>query len=222
MRAGESGDVQEGITKFTPRHTLDVLPAELEAIARQLDGWRTVLVQTGLVGQDPRRYAGLGFGNVSARVQADAPPFLITGTQTGAERLLELEHFCLVTRWNIGANHVESSGETPPSSESLTHAAFYEQSDQVQAVFHGHAPEIWSATDRLGLPASRSDVAYGTTEMAREVERLSRESDLLRVGVMVMRGHEDGVVSIGASADEAGSRLIATLARARGLRQGCK
>jgi hypothetical protein len=50
--------------------------------------------------------------------------------------------------------------------------------------------------------------------MALEVQRLYRESALPSLGILVMGGHEDGVVTFGASAEEAGGILVRQLARA--------
>ena len=56
-------------------------------------------------------------------------------------------------------------------------------------------------------------VDYGTPAMAREVERLFRETDVMEQKLFSMAGHEDGIVGFGASAEEAGAALIETLSR---------
>ena len=50
--------------------------------------WRALLYQHKLIGQDPMRYGGYGYGNLSVRLAPyDAPPalraFIISGSQTG-------------------------------------------------------------------------------------------------------------------------------------------
>ena len=50
--------------------------------------------------------------------------------------------------------------------------------------------------------------------MAREVQRLYRETTFSSLGVLAMGGHEDGVIAIGRTAGEAGECLVRHLARA--------
>jgi L-ribulose-5-phosphate 4-epimerase len=142
--------------------------------------------------------------------------FLVTGTQTGGLSEVGLNHFCVVESYDVARNRVDSFGPLPPSSESLTHGAIYDIAPAARVVFHGHVPEIWSRAPELGLPATRAGVAQGTPEMAREVQRLYRESALPGLGILVMGGHEDGVIAFGASAAEAGAILTRHLARALG------
>ncbi|HEY4222481.1 MAG TPA: class II aldolase/adducin family protein, partial [Myxococcota bacterium] len=105
-----------------------------------------------------------------------------------------------------------SRGPSLPSSESLTHGAIYDVVPGARAVLHAHAPSIFRAA--IALPSTASNVAYGTVAMAREVERLWRSSDLKHERVLVMRGHEDGVIAFGDDLDDAGARLLRVLARA--------
>ncbi|MDX1741214.1 MAG: class II aldolase/adducin family protein, partial [Rhodothermales bacterium] len=143
----------------------------------KLASWRQILSRTGLVGQDPGRYQGAGFGNVSCRV---GPPssgrgsraFLITGTQTGIKRVIGLIDFALVERYDYQENHLTSCGLVKPSSEALTHAALYDMGPQIRCVFHAHSPSIWQRRKELRLATTDQDVGYGTPEMANEVQRL--------------------------------------------------
>ncbi len=101
-----------------------------------------------------------------------------------------------------------------PSSEAMTHGAFYDLTPTIRFVFHVHAPSIWRQATRLRLPTSHSDIAYGTPEMAWEVERLFRSSILPETRVMAMGGHTDGIIGFGHTAQEAGMALVTTLANA--------
>ncbi len=211
----------EGVTRFEASHVTRPLEERVHGeTARALGAWREVLARLGLLGQDPARYAGLGYGNVSARVPplGGVPrgqrPFLVTGTQTAGRRQLSLADFCLVERWDLARNHVDSAGLTPPSSESLTHGALYDVAPAARVVLHAHVPEVWRRARPLGLPATRAEVANGTPEMALEVQRLYRESTFSALGLLVMGGHEDGVLAFGADADQAGAVLVRHLARA--------
>jgi hypothetical protein len=59
------------------------------------------------------------------------------------------------------------------------------------------------------LPATDAEVAYGTPEMAEEFERLYRNTEFPTTGVAVMAGHEEGLISIGQSLQEAANRVLA-------------
>jgi ribulose-5-phosphate 4-epimerase/fuculose-1-phosphate aldolase len=214
--------IDEGVIKFQAEHTARPLPDRGVAdLACTLIAWRTLLAQTGLIGQDPARYGGAGFGNVSARLppypgERGARRFLVTGTQTGGKPCLGVADFCRVDTWAVDKNRVRSQGPILPSSEAMTHGAIYDLSPAIRFVFHGHCPTLWTARVRLGLPTTHESVAYGTPAMAREVGRLYRETALSTGLVLAMGGHEDGIVVFGRTADEAGAALLTTLARAYG------
>ncbi|MBI5710938.1 MAG: class II aldolase/adducin family protein [Candidatus Eisenbacteria bacterium] len=212
---------EEGVIRFEVEH--ETRPLEERTFGetvRTLAAWREVLARLGLIGRDPGRYEGYGYGNVSARVgpMGDVGRgqrrFLVTGTQTGGRADVTLADFCLVERYDIVRNRVASCGLVPPSSESLTHAAIYDIAPAARVVLHGHAPEIWRSARALGLPVSRPEARNGTPAMAHEVQRLYRESTLSATGILAMGGHEDGVIAFGSSAGEAGQILVRHLARA--------
>lgn len=215
--------VEEGVTRFTAAHADGPLSARrFGAVAAGLAGWRTVLAGLGLVGQDPQRYGGAGYGNVSARVgpfpgPRGARPFLISGTQTGGWPCAELADFALVERYDIAGNRVVSRGAIRPSSESMTHGAVYDLGGHIRCVLHAHCPVIWRRRKGLRLPCTADGVDYGTPEMASEINRLARTTALLDAPLLAMSGHEDGVVAFGRSGDEAGAILMATLARAEAM-----
>lgn len=211
---------EEGVLKFTADHRREPLPAHRYGeLACRLVAWREILSRTGLIGQEPGRYGGFGYGNLSARVGAPSSPrgrrgFLVTGTQTSGKEAVGLGDFCVVEAWDRRANRVESRGTVMPSSESLTHGAVYDLGSHIRFVFHGHSPVLWRRAEALRLPVSDPRVAYGTPEMAREVERLYRSTTLPELQILAMGGHEDGVVVFGRTAEEAGQVLLRHLARA--------
>ncbi len=212
--------LDEGAIKFDARHRHEPLPARrLGALACQLIAWREILSKTGLVGQDPALYGGFGYGNVSARVGPPSAPrrrraFLVTGTQTSGRRCVSLADFCLVERYEMEHNRVESFGEILPSSESMTHGALYDLGPHIRVVFHSHSPTVWRRARPLGIPTTDPRAAYGTPRMAREVERLYRETALAEKQILAMGGHEDGIVVFGRNAAEAGEVTLRYLARA--------
>lgn len=214
----------EGVIRFDVRHETRPLDERvLGETARVLSAWREILANLRVLGRDPSRYEGLGYGNVSARVGPFGDVgrgrrrFLVTGTQTGGLALATLREFCLVESWDLARNHVESRGLVSPSSESLTHAALYDASPAIRVVLHAHAPELWRHARALGLPVTHPDVPNGTPAMALEVQRLYREGTFASTRVAAMGGHEDGVLAFGNSAAEAGTALVAQLARALAL-----
>jgi hypothetical protein len=214
-----SGAQSEGVVKFEADH--EERPLDFRALGElgcTLIAWREILAQTGLIGRDPERYGGAGYGNVSARIlpwNADRGerPFLVTGTQTSDRRDVSLDSFCVVRSWSIPRNRVVSFGPILPSSESMTHGAVYDLSPAIRFVFHAHCPVIWRRASLLRIPTTDPAVPYGTPEMAREVSRLWRTSSLLDLRIFVMGGHEDGVVVFGRTAEEAGEVMLRFLAR---------
>ncbi|HYQ73271.1 MAG TPA: class II aldolase/adducin family protein, partial [Gammaproteobacteria bacterium] len=206
----------EGVIKFDLRYRESgaSAPAGLD----ELNAWRSRLRKLRLIGQDPQRYDGYGFGNVSVRCGAhDAAPgrraFLISGTQTGALPELEARHYALVESYDAAANRVDAQGPVKPSSESLTHGILYDLDSRIRAVLHVHSNDIWVSADTLGIPVTDAAVPYGTPAMATEVKRLFRDSDVLRQQIFSMGGHEDGIVAFGHTVEEAGNTLLSTLAR---------
>jgi ribulose-5-phosphate 4-epimerase/fuculose-1-phosphate aldolase len=209
-----SQPIAEGVIQFRAEHSSKSLyhAQDLEVIGH-LVAWRALLFKLGVIGQHAHRYDGLGFGNVSARVGAPsaspgARPFVITGTQTGGVERLEVSHFARVERYDLSRNQLWSHGLCRPSSESLTHGALYDLGPQLRAVFHVHSPEVWHAHRALRLPTTSPEVGYGTVAMARAMRKAWQDGGLAEAGVVVMLGHEDGVVAVGKSPEEAGQRLV--------------
>jgi hypothetical protein len=200
----------EGVTKYELQFTPSAPLAQTNLA--ELNGWRTLLFRLGVIGQNPERYGGVGFGNLSMRLAPGSARFAVTGTQTGHLPVLEARHYAIVTACDAAANRLTAEGPIAPSSESLTHGQIYALDARVNFVFHVHAPELWRAAPRLALPATDAAAEYGTPQMVREVERLFLHSDLPALRLFTMRGHEDGVVSFGATAEEAGIVLLRNLA----------
>ncbi|AMV71378.1 hypothetical protein JCM30471_32170 [Desulfuromonas carbonis] len=210
---------QEGVIKFDLEFT-PAPPLPMAELA-ELNGWRRILFQVGLVGCDPKRYAGLGFGNVSLRLPPFAAPpqqrpFTISGTQTGPLALLGPEHYALVRNCDAQANRVVAQGPIRPSSEALTHGALYALDPELRCVLHVHSPLLWQRAAALGLPATDPAAAYGTPAMATAVASLYADPAVRAGGILAMAGHEDGLVAFGADPAVAGTVLLTWLARAYG------
>jgi hypothetical protein len=198
---------EEGVVKYRLNYTATP-PLNSEIIA-ELNAWRAILYRLELTGQNPRRYAGLAYGNVSIRHREAA--FLISGTQTGGQPKLSSEHYSLVTGFDLEHNQITAEGPIPPSSEALTHAAVYQSGTGIDCVLHVHSPEIWEKAASLAIPVTDRTVGYGTPEMAREVGHLVRTS---KSPVIAMGGHEDGIIAFGGTIEQAATSLIRSLAQA--------
>jgi L-ribulose-5-phosphate 4-epimerase len=174
-----------------------------ESILTTLNEWRTKMFDLKLIGMYPD---GIGFGNISEALNND---FIITATATGGLKDLSAKYYPKVISYNFESNSVEYEGmkEHPPSSEAMTHAAVYESDPEVRAVIHVHDKNLW---DKLlnKVPTTGREVAYGTPEMAYEVKRLFAETDVKQTKLIVMAGHEEGVISFGKTMGEAGRIML--------------
>ena len=233
---------KEGVIKY--RLDFTSAGAVDESALTALQQWRLTLYQLGLIGQDPERYGGLGYGNISQAVSStstrqsidDLPErswsevdsisadavqaargFIISGTQTGELSELTPEHYALVKLCDPIENHIIAQGPIKPSSEALTHGAIYALSPEIQAVIHVHSPEIWSLRDRLLMPVTPMDIPYGTPGMAQAVQQLWQSGQLKSAPVLAMGGHEDGIISFGRNMAEAGMAMLNVFQWARAL-----
>lgn len=209
MNPTHPGAAAEGVIRFDVHHrTAPLPPAALDALPALL-AWRRTLRRLGVVGQEPGRYDGLGFGNLSVRV---AGGFLVTASQTSGREELSADGVALVTGWDVARHRLESLGAAGalPSSESLTHAAVYGARPDAGAVLHGHAPDLWRRCRELGLALTEPAAEAGTVAMARAVAALAARSALPSVAALA--GHEDGILAWGRDLDEAGRACEETLA----------
>ncbi|TFG41885.1 MAG: class II aldolase/adducin family protein [Chromatiales bacterium] len=180
-------------------------PAPNAAAARLLEEWRRPLFVAGLIGQYEEHR--IGFGNISIRC-GEPGQFLITGTQTGHVEYSNEAHYSLVTRYDIARNEVSCAGPLQASSEAMTHAAIYELDSSINAIVHVHDKSLWDKYLNT-LCTTHADIQYGTPEMAQEFRRLYEETAFRSQGIAVMGGHEEGLLSIGASLEQAATRILA-------------
>ena len=211
---------QEGVITFQLKFRK--APPIADANLRKINAWRNRLRGAHLLGQDPSRYDGYGFGNISRRtgprgLPPHSRPFLITGSQTGGIELLTGAHYATVRECHADQNLIVAEGPTHPSSESLTHGTLYAIDDALRWVMHVHAPDLWRHADILEIPITHSSVPYGSPEMAQDVGRLLTDTDVRERHLFSMGGHKDGLVAFGQTAKEAGSALFAALERVRRL-----
>ena len=168
------------------------------------DRWRDKLYDLKLIGYYPQHK--VGYGNISERYN-QSKQFIISGTQTGNLTTLNTAHYSLVTYYDINKNALFYEGQIKASSESLTHAVVYDLSQQYNAVIHIHNRLLWEKLQGK-VPMSNKNVPYGTPEMANEIFRLHYSSNLPDEKLLVMGGHEEGLISFGESLDEAGGIIL--------------
>lgn len=199
----------EGVIQFELEHTskaLDALP-EIQGLI----SWHSILHKLGLVGQEPQRYGGYAFGNISQRSGKDR--FIISATQTGGHRDLNADDFAEVLGCDVTNNRVRSQGVSKPSSECMTHAAIYEANTDIGAVVHSHSTLIWSNWSTLGTAVISENIEYGTPAMAKAVKECVNQSEHLTRGAIVMLGHEDGVITYANDLETAVLDMVRLLAR---------
>jgi L-ribulose-5-phosphate 4-epimerase len=169
----------------------------------ELNAYRRKLLDLHLIGVDPK---GIGFGNLSVREGA-TKKFYITGSATGGIRELTLANCAKVVACDFGRNQVQYEGSAIPSSESLTHAAIYESDATAGAVVHCHCSKLWAALLNEA-PTTSKAAEYGTPEMAYEIMQLFRRTNAQSRKIVVMTGHEGGILTFGKDLEEAFAVLM--------------
>ena len=169
----------------------------------ELNAYRSKLLDLRLIGVAPN---GIGFGNLSVREGATGN-FYITGSATGGRHELTLADCAKVVARDFERNRIQYEGSALPSSESLTHAAIYESDATAGAVIHRHDFKLWTAVLNEAPTASKA-AEYGTPDMAHEIMRLFTRTDVRSRKIIVMAGHEGGLVTFGKDLEEAFAVLM--------------
>jgi len=175
-----------------------------KASVKTLNKWRNKLYDLKLIGYYSQHK--VGYGNISERYN-QSKQFIISGTQTGNLKFLDVAHYSLVTSYDIDKNALFCEGQIKASSESLTHAIIYDLSQRYNAVIHIHNRKLWEKLKNK-IPTTNKNVPYGTPEMANEIFRLYHNSNLSKEKILIMGGHEEGLVSFGENLDEAGEIIL--------------
>ena len=202
---------QEGVIQFNLSHHSK--PAIHYAELDSLITWHQRIHTLGLIGQEPARYDGYAYGNISHRLHDNE--FLISGTQTGGISKLGQQHYAHVTHCDIANNQVQSYGPIEPSSECMSHAAIYAASPSIMAVIHVHDPAIWQQHAPLALSTTPANIEYGTPEMASAISHCVKQSP----NCIAMLGHEDGIICFAENMDVAGQQLMDLNKQAQSLRK---
>lgn len=195
--------MDEGYIKFNC-HWIRAEPLAADQLT-EINRWRDILYNLGLIGA----YAnGIGFGNISIRNHGRS--FIVSGSATGGLTTLSAGHYAVVNDYNLEQNSITCTGPVKASSESLSHAAIYECMQQANAVIHIHSLSAWERL-LLKVPATGEHVSYGTPEMANEIKRLFKETDVMDEKIIVMGGHKEGIITFGKTLAEAGAVLLNNL-----------
>lgn len=191
----------EGVIKFKYRCTNPLFCTPL-GIASQIIDTRNRLWVLGAVGV----YAdGICYGNVSTR-SGKGNSFYITASDTGRFKTLTPTQLVKVITCNIAQNLCLYKGSALPSSESLSHFTLYEGSSSINAVIHIHHAKLWHLL-KGKVPTTSPEVTYGSVEMVNEIRSLLSQGLLKSPGVLVMGGHEEGIMYFGKTLYEAESQL---------------
>lgn len=179
--------MDEGYIKFS----LELRPGPVPRLEDHpgLAALRTALWDQGVVGIFPD---GIGYGNVSA-LCGTGPEFVISGSSSGANRILTPRRWSRVVAVFIEENRLVCRGQSPASSESMSHAAVYQGQPEVRCVAHLHSLPLFRGLLAAGMPATPPAAAFGTPEMALAVRALVARSGKAE-GVVVMSGHEEGIL----------------------------
>jgi L-ribulose-5-phosphate 4-epimerase len=169
----------------------------------ELNAYRRKLRQLRLIGVDAN---GIGFGNLSIR-DGTTKHFYVTASATGGKPELTLEDYARVVAYDFEKNWLRYEGSAIPSSESLTYAAIYESDAVTGAVIHCHDLKMWAALLNRA-PTTSKAIDYGTPEMAYEIARLFKSSDVQYRKILAMAGHEGGILAFGKDLEEAFAVLM--------------
>lgn len=155
---------------------------------------------------------GIGYGNLSARFP-NSLRFIITGSGTGLKYPIQPGDFCEVVSFDIAQNHVVCRGPLPASSEAMTHGAIYAARPDTQAVIHVHDRLMYRLLQQEKSPQTPPSAAFGTPEIALAVKQLA--GALPPAAVLVMGGHEDGLLAFGPTPTAARDALWEIYCRSR-------
>ena len=184
----------DGVIKFKCSFSREALADSFES--QELLAMRNILKSIGAIGVTSD---GIGYGNISLRLTDNT--FLISGSGTGNVHILTLEGLSLVNDYSIETNSLSCSGLTKASSESLTHAAIYDNCKGAKCVIHLHNLALWEKLfDKY--PTSNPAYEYGTPAIALEIGRLAGESAQAE-GIIIMGGHKEGILVFSHSATSA-------------------
>lgn len=196
-----------GTIKF--KCNLKLSPELEEKLYIDIEKWRAIFFKMSLIGEYSTKK--ISFGNISKRLSG-SNEFIITGAQTGQFPNLTGAQYTKVVKCDLKKLSLDAIGPTAPSAESVTHYSIYEKCTQVNAIFHVHHTELWSFLNKNQCDSIAKDVKHGTQEMGLACgDCIGTKSK----GIMVLEGHQDGIISFGETIEDAGKIILETLKEAR-------
>ncbi len=192
--------MSEGVIKFNLEHKEKKLSNISSSDFEELNSIRKKLFEQNMIGELPN---GIGFGNISIRIKNNS--FLISGSGTGGKENLTLSDYALVEDFSIEKNTVISIGETPASSESLTHAALYLENYAINAVIHIHKKDMFDKFKINNLCCLPKEILYGTVDLAKALSDCGKNNSN---GIIATLGHEDGLYVWGVNLIDAYNILL--------------
>jgi L-ribulose-5-phosphate 4-epimerase len=196
MNPHSENEPDEGVVKYSNIHD-DHPIADYLLPQNEFYKTRSLLYKNSWIGETPD---GIGYGNLSTLAQEDQ--FIITGTQTGQLGTLEPKHLSLVCDWDLAKQVVRSTGETPPSSEAISHGTIYDSLKTVRAIIHIHHEAFWKSLLQKYAPIVSP---YGSRELAHEI--VEKQQQLATQGIFALLNHKDGIFAFGQSLEECMSIL---------------
>jgi ribulose-5-phosphate 4-epimerase/fuculose-1-phosphate aldolase len=91
----------------------------------------------------------------------------------------------------------------------MSHSAIYTSNPEALAVVHVHNKILWDKYFDI-LPTTSREIEYGTPAMAGEISRITSLLTTLDKKVIIMGGHEEGIIAFGKTVEEA-TRMILQL-----------
>jgi L-fuculose-phosphate aldolase len=151
-------------------------------------------------------YQGGSSGNLSVRTTNQS--FLITASHTNLGDTLQNKDFVLVEKIDREKNIAYVRGLRQPSSETMLHAVIYENRPEINAVFHGHSPEILQAAVKNDWLQTTKECTYGSIALLNSVLEVLGSNNFI-----ILKNH--GFLSLGRNPKEAGERTLQYMKKAK-------
>ena len=182
----------EGV-KFTVEFISSDVPQDLRL--DELKKWCKIFHEKNLAPP----YPDGSYGNLSFRVEEKE--FIITGSKIGLKDSLTNGCFVKVDFVDFETGKVFIHGIRDPSSEAMLHSAIYNKREDVNAIFHGHSPEILANSSKLKIPETKKEEPYGTIELVDSVLDILDDEKFI-----IMKNH--GFIALGETMEEAGEKTL--------------
>lgn len=145
--------------------------------------------------------AGCSAGNLSFRLEPGKNHFIITGAGLKAKDGLTNKSLVKILDCDLKNKVIKVEGKVKPSSETMLHFALYQNRPEVNAIFHGHCPEILKQAKKLNLAQTEKEASYGSVELVKQALAILKNNNFL-----VLKNH--GFVALGKTMEETGQLVL--------------